>query len=80
VIGGCFYLIDYVVGDGPPPVDLDLPHKGWRGGTIRTRYFGRLEGVTPEARELAVAAARARGVSVHEWLEDLVRRNAGDAQ
>ena len=80
VIGGCFYLIDYEVGDGPPPVDLDLPHKGWRGGTIRTRYFGRLEGVTPEARELAVAAARARGVSVHEWLEDLVRRNAGDAQ
>lgn len=76
VIGGCFYLIDYTVGDGPPPVDIDLPHKGWRGGTIRTRYFGRLEGVTPEARELAIQAAKASGVSVHEWLEDLVRRNA----
>lgn len=76
VIGGCFYLIDYSVGDGPPPVDVDLPHKGWRGGTIRTRYFGRLEGVTPEARELAIAAAKARGVSVHQWLEDLVRREA----
>ena len=76
VLGGCFYLIDFKVGDGPPPVDLDLPHKGWRGGTLRTRYYGRLEGVTPEAREMAVAAARARGVSVHEWLDTLVRRAA----
>lgn len=78
VIGGCFYLIDYAAGDGPPPVDIDLPHKGWRGGTIRTRYYGRLEGVTPEARELAIRAARESGVSVHEWLEELVRRNAGE--
>jgi len=76
VLGGCFYLIDFKVGDGPPPADLDLPHKGWRGGTMRTRYYGRLEGVTPEAREMAIAAARARGVSVHEWLDSLVRSAA----
>jgi hypothetical protein len=76
VLGGCFYLIDFKVGDGPPPADFDLPHKGWRGGTMRTRYYGRLEGVTPEAREMAIAAARARGVSVHEWLDSLVRSAA----
>ena len=76
ILGGCFYLIDFDVGDGPPPVDIDLPHKGWRGGTIRTRYFGRLEGVTPEAREMAILAAKAQGVSVHEWLDSLVRRAA----
>jgi ubiquinone/menaquinone biosynthesis C-methylase UbiE len=74
VLGGCFYLIDFKVGDGPPPVDIDLPHKGWRGGTIRTRYYGRLEGVTPEAREMAIEAAKAQGVSVHEWLDSLVRK------
>ena len=76
ILGGCFYLIDFKVGDGPPPVDMDLPHKGWRGGTMRTRYYGRLEGVTPEARELAIEAARARGVSVHEWLDTLVKSTA----
>lgn len=76
VIGSCFYLVEFTVGDGTPEVDLDLPHKGWRGGTLRSRYFGRLEGVTPEARELAIRAARARGVSVHEWLDDIVRRSA----
>lgn len=76
ILGGCFYLFDFKVGDGPTPVDMDLPHKGWRGGTMRTRYYGRLEGVTPEARQLAVEAAKARGVSVHEWLDSLVRSAA----
>ena len=76
ILGGCFYLFDFKVGDGPPPVDIDLPHKGWRGGTMRTRYYGRLEGVTPEARDLAIAAARSKGVSVHEWLDTLVKNNA----
>jgi ubiquinone/menaquinone biosynthesis C-methylase UbiE len=76
ILGGCFYLFDYTVGEGPPPLDLDLPHKGWRGGTMRTRYFGRLEGVTVEARKLAIEAAKARGVSVHEWLDTLVKRTA----
>lgn len=76
VLGGCFYLIDFKVGDGPPAVDMDLPHKGWRGGTMRTRYYGRLEGVTPEARKMAIEAARAQGVSVHAWLDALVRRAA----
>lgn len=76
ILGGCFYLIDFTVGDGPPPVDMDLPHKGWRGGTIRTRYFGRLEGVTPETKKLAAEAARARGMSVHEWLDTVIKNKA----
>ncbi len=76
VLGGCFYLIDFKAGDGPPPVDLDLPHKGWRGGTMKTRYYGRLEGVTPEARQMVMEAAKARGMSVHQWLDELVRRAA----
>ncbi len=74
VLGGCFYLIDFKVGDSPPPVDIDLPHKGWRGGTMRSRYYGQLEGVTPEAKEMAISAAKAEGVSVHEWLDSLVRK------
>ncbi len=74
ILGGCFYLIDFNVGDGSPLVDIDLPHKGWRGGTIRTRYYGRLEGVTPEAREMAIESAKKQGVSVHEWLDSLVRQ------
>src|SRR5438093_5926399 len=34
VLGSCFFLIDYRVGDGFPSLNLDLPHKGRRGGTL----------------------------------------------
>lgn len=80
IIANCFYVISFRKGDGPPPLDLDLPHKGWRGGTMRTRYFGRLEGVTPEAKEMAVHAAKRAGKSVHQWLDELIRRGAGDSR
>lgn len=76
IMGNCFYLICFRKGEGPPPLDLDLPHKGWRGGTMRSRYFGRLEGVTPDAKALAREAAARTGVSVHEWLDRLVKTQA----
>jgi ubiquinone/menaquinone biosynthesis C-methylase UbiE/uncharacterized protein YbaR (Trm112 family) len=73
MIGNCFYLIAFTRGDGPPPLNLDLPHRGWRGGTMRSRYFGTLEGVTPEAKALAVKSAKQSGLSVHEWLDRLIK-------
>ncbi|TAL71960.1 MAG: methyltransferase domain-containing protein [Bacteroidetes bacterium] len=76
ILGSCFYLIDYRVGDGTPPLNLDLPHKGRRGGTMRTRYYGQLEGVTMEAKKLAQEAAAKRGISLHDWLDQLVRKGA----
>jgi ubiquinone/menaquinone biosynthesis C-methylase UbiE len=78
LIGDAFYVIDFRVGDGPPDIDLDLPIQGRRGGTHRTRYFGALEGVTPEAKALAQKAAEASGLSMHEWLERAVRAAAGN--
>lgn len=76
LLGNAFYLIDYTVDEGPPLVDLDLPILGTRGGTHRTRYYGKLEGVTVEAREMAEKAARQRGLSLHEWLDRTVRAAA----
>jgi ubiquinone/menaquinone biosynthesis C-methylase UbiE len=78
IMGNCFYVITFRKGGGPPPLDLDLPHKGWRGGTMRSRYFGVLEGVTPEAKELVKKAAAGTGLSVHEWLERTVSRQAAE--
>jgi len=76
LLGNAFYLIDYTVGEGLPRVDLDLPILGARGGTHRTRYYGRLEGVTVEAKEVAGRAARRLGMSMHEWLDQVVRAAA----
>jgi ubiquinone/menaquinone biosynthesis C-methylase UbiE len=76
IMGNCFYVIAFTKGDGPPPLNLDLPHQGWRGGTMRTRYFGRLEGVTPEVKELVRLAAAKEGYSVHDWLDRSLRADA----
>jgi len=76
VLGQCFYVIDFAVAPGGPRMNIDVPHKGRRGGTARTRFYGQLEGVTPEAKRLAAEAAAREGVSLHEWLDRAVRTAA----
>ena len=76
VVGGVYYLIEFDVGEGEPKADFDLEIPGRRGGTLRTRYYGRLEGVTPEAYELAHRAREKSGKSMHQWLDDVVREAA----
>lgn len=76
IIGGTFYLIDFTVGEGEPYADFDFPIPGPRGGTRRTRYHGQLEGVTPETKELAHRARQKAQMSMHDWLERVVREAA----
>ena len=76
IIGGVFYVIDFVVGEGEPKADFDFPIPGVRGGTHRTRYYGQLEGVTPEAKRLAYEARAKTGKSMHQWLDEVVRQAA----
>jgi ubiquinone/menaquinone biosynthesis C-methylase UbiE len=76
IIGQAFYLIEFHVAEGHPQVDLDKPIMGFRGGTHRSRYYGQLEGVTPEAKRMAERAARSTGASLHDWLDRAVRAQA----
>jgi ubiquinone/menaquinone biosynthesis C-methylase UbiE len=78
VIGGVFYLIDFRVGQGEPTADFDFDIPGPRGGTYRTRHLGQLEGVTVETKRLAEQAREKRGVSMHAWLDEVVRQAALD--
>jgi SAM-dependent methyltransferase len=43
VLGNCFYVISFEVSDTGPYINLDIPHKSPRGGSMRTRYFGTLD-------------------------------------
>ncbi|MCA1632225.1 MAG: class I SAM-dependent methyltransferase [Acidobacteria bacterium] len=84
IIGGVYYLIEFVVGEGEPKADFDLEIPGRRGGTLRSRYYGRLEGVAPETYALAQRARDKSGKSMHDWLDGVVREAAkselGDAE
>jgi SAM-dependent methyltransferase len=73
VLGNCFYLVRFDVSEKGPFMDIDLPHKGRRGGTMRTRYFGLLEGVTEESKKFVLEDAERLDISVHDWLEQAIR-------
>lgn len=73
IMNGAFYVIDFTVGEGEPFLDLDLPFPGWRGGSHRTRYYGKLDGVAPELRQQVVDAAGRAGLSITDWLEQTLR-------
>ncbi|MBK1703367.1 class I SAM-dependent methyltransferase [Halochromatium glycolicum] len=75
IIGGVFYVISFTVGEGEPYADLDFPIPGRRGGTHRTRYYGQLEGVTPEAKRQAQEQAAKAGISLHAWLDQLILKD-----
>ena len=69
----CFYVIEFTVSDAAPAINIDVPHMGKRGGSIRSRYFGELEGVNPDLRDKVYAAAAKQGMSRVEYLEKLLK-------
>lgn len=76
ILGNVHYVVDYTVGEGEPKGNFDLELPGERGGTFNTRYFGKLEGVTPEVKELAIKARAKSGISMHKWLETAIKNEA----
>lgn len=76
-LGNCFWVVDYTVAAGAPQLDIDVPHVGTRGGSIRSRYFGQLEGINPALRERVYAEAQRQGKSRVEFLEALLRDGLG---
>ncbi|HML55805.1 MAG TPA: methyltransferase domain-containing protein [Solidesulfovibrio magneticus] len=77
-LGNCFYVIDFTVGQGPFQIDIDVPHVGLRGGSIRSRYFGQLEGVAPDLRDQIYAEAQRQGISRVALLERLLRNGLNE--
>lgn len=73
IIGGVYYLISFIVGEGEPVGNFDIQIPGKRGGTLRTRYHGQLEGVSEETKRLVLRAAEKRNISVHQWLDQVLK-------
>lgn len=72
-LSNCFYVIEFQASTEPLPVNIDVPHLGMRGGTIRSRYFGRMEGVDPALRDRVYHEAASRGMSRVAFLESALR-------
>lgn len=73
VLGGAFYVITFVRGEGEPYADFDFEIPGRRGGTHRKRFYGQLEAINPHLRDEVFQRAKDQGVSTVEWLERTLR-------
>jgi hypothetical protein len=69
-----FYLIEFEVASSEPEANYHIPIPSKRGGTHWTRYHGNLEGVTDEAKIKAIKAAEISGLSIHEWLDNTIKK------
>ncbi len=73
VVGETFWVISFDVAAGPPQGNFDIPIPGAKGGTLNTRYFGQVEGVSSEVRE-ALSDYVSSGIeSEHSVLEKALR-------
>ncbi len=73
-IGNCFYVITYEKGKDFPKLNLDLKHDSLRGGSLRTRYFGKLEGIDPILRNKFYKLAKKQNQNVSQILEKIIKK------
>jgi ubiquinone/menaquinone biosynthesis C-methylase UbiE len=76
ILNGAGFVVDFTVEEGEPKANFEYEIPGPRGGTHLTRYLGQLEGVTQETKELAIKARAKLGISMHKWLDELIRKEA----
>jgi ubiquinone/menaquinone biosynthesis C-methylase UbiE len=74
--GNVHYVFDYTVGEGEPQGNFDMIIPGPRGGSFNTRYNGKLEGVSNETKEKAFEARAKLGISMYDWLNELIQKEA----
>lgn len=72
ILGNSFYVVDYTVSETGPFIDIDVPHVGTRGGSLRKRYHGQLEGVDPILKDKLYGKAFQLGVSRVDLLENIL--------
>lgn len=80
VFGNCFYLISFLVSDVGPYMNMDVPHIGPRGGSMKTRYYGQLEGVSASSKRYVIEDAKRRQISIFQWLEEAIQEKAGNSE
>lgn len=71
IFHNCFYLVTYRKIESHN-INIDIPHKGYRGGSIRTRFYGQLEGIDPELRDALYNAAKGLGLSRVALLQEFI--------
>jgi ubiquinone/menaquinone biosynthesis C-methylase UbiE len=73
VIGETFWVISFDIAGGPPQGKFDIPIPGAKGGTLSSRYFGQVEGVSSEVREALTRHVSSGIESEHSAVDKALR-------
>lgn len=76
IMMGAFYVLEFRVAARPEQPDYHMQIPSARGGSHWSRYYGQLEGVSDETKRLAHEARVKAGLSMHDWLDKVVRLEA----
>jgi hypothetical protein len=76
-LANSFYVVSLTVDSAPISIDIDVPHLGRRGGSMRTRYFGKLEGIDPVIRDAVYQESERLGISRVELIERIFKSVLG---
>lgn len=74
IFENCFYILSWKKNSKFPNVDLDIKHIGPRGGTIRKRFYGELEGVDPALARVSRKIAKDAGLDYVTFLENAIQK------
>lgn len=72
ILNGAVYCIEFEIGEGEPEANFDFEIPGIRGGSLRSRYYGKLEGVSPEVKRMAYEAREKLGISMYDFLNEVI--------
>jgi len=77
LFNNCFYLVTYKKSDSHN-INLDVKHLGRRGGSLRSRFYGELEGIDDGLKRSLYEIAEKLGISRVELLERLLSQGIKD--
>ena len=75
IMQNTFYIIEFTKSK-LPCCNFDLPLPGTRGGSFNTRYYGHIEGVSSDTKNLAIEAIKKSKKSAFEWLDSVISEHA----
>jgi ubiquinone/menaquinone biosynthesis C-methylase UbiE len=71
-MGSAFYFMVYEKTKNQPQGNFDIPIPGTRGGTLNSRYYGKLEGVDPMLKQQFIEKVKALGLQQKNVLDKLL--------
>lgn len=76
ILNGIIYILEFDIEKGEVEGNFNQIIKGKRGGSINSRYYGNLSGVSKKTKELFEKATSKSKKSKYDWLSDCITNAA----